>query len=196
MASKWVKMKFLELGVNRKVVGNVENYRNMKFQPKIWTSSWKNAKKPHFLTYFLIWLPSICKNHHAVCTKVVENDENYLNMKFQPKTFTRSWKNAKKTHFLTYFLIWLPSICENRHTLFTKVVDNDSVNISGKFEASILRTFWEKSFLTHIDCSQVEKWPQNGWRWNFSSLVSINMKFQPNIFTRSRENAEKPHFLT
>ena len=34
MASKWVKMKFLELGVNRKVVGNVENYLNMKFQPK------------------------------------------------------------------------------------------------------------------------------------------------------------------
>ena len=31
MASKWVKMKFLELGVNRKVVGNVENYLNMKF---------------------------------------------------------------------------------------------------------------------------------------------------------------------
>ena len=33
MAAKWVKMKFLELGVNRKVVGNVENYLNMKFQP-------------------------------------------------------------------------------------------------------------------------------------------------------------------
>ena len=63
MASKWVKMKFLELGVNRKVVGNVENYLNMKFQPLI---------------------------------------------------FTRSR---------------------------------------------------EKSFLTHIDCSQIEKWPQNGWRY-------------------------------
>ena len=113
MASKWVKMKFLELGVNRKVVGNVENYSNMKFQPKI---------------------------------------------------FTRSWENAKKPHFLTYFLIWLPSICENRHTVFTKVVDNDPMNISGKFEASILKTFREKSFLTHIDCSQIEKWPQNGWR--------------------------------
>ena len=24
----------------------------------------------------------------------------------------------------------------------------------------------------------------------------LNMKFQPLIFTRSRENAEKPHFLT
>ena len=35
MGSKWMKMKFLELGVNKKVVGTVENYLNMKFQPKI-----------------------------------------------------------------------------------------------------------------------------------------------------------------
>ena len=40
--------EFLELGVNRKVVGNVENYLNMKFQPKIFTRSRENAKKPHF----------------------------------------------------------------------------------------------------------------------------------------------------
>ena len=54
MASKGVKMKFLELGVNRKVVGNVENYLNMKFQPNIFTRSFtrsqEKAEKPHFLT--------------------------------------------------------------------------------------------------------------------------------------------------
>ena len=33
------------------------------------------------------------------------------------------------------FFIRLPSICENRHTVFTKVVDNGPVNISGMFEA-------------------------------------------------------------
>ena len=37
-------MKFLELGVDRKVVGNVENNPNMQFQPKIFTSSRENAK--------------------------------------------------------------------------------------------------------------------------------------------------------
>ena len=49
MASKWVKMRFLELGVNRKVVGNVENYLNMEFQPNIFTRSREKAKKPDFL---------------------------------------------------------------------------------------------------------------------------------------------------
>ena len=34
MASKRVKMKFFELGVNRKVVGNVENYLNVSFSQK------------------------------------------------------------------------------------------------------------------------------------------------------------------
>ena len=43
-----------------------------------------------------------------------------------------------------------------------KVVDNHRINISAKFEACILKTFREKSFLAHIDCSQIEKWPQNG----------------------------------
>ena len=46
--------EILELGVNRKVVGNVENYLNIKFQPKIFTRSPENAEKPHFLAYFLI----------------------------------------------------------------------------------------------------------------------------------------------
>ena len=50
MASKSIKMKFLELGINRKVVGNVENYLNMKFQPNIFTRSRENAEKPHFWT--------------------------------------------------------------------------------------------------------------------------------------------------
>ena len=54
MASKWAKMKFPDLVTNRKVVGNVENYLNMKFQPNIFTRSRENAKKPHFSTYFLI----------------------------------------------------------------------------------------------------------------------------------------------
>ena len=45
---------FLELGVNRKLVDNVENYLNMKFQPKILTRSRENTKKPNFKTYFLI----------------------------------------------------------------------------------------------------------------------------------------------
>ena len=48
MASKSMKMEFLELGVNIKVVGNVENYLNMKFQPNIFTRSRENAEKPHF----------------------------------------------------------------------------------------------------------------------------------------------------
>ena len=48
MASKWVKMNFLELGVNRKVVGNDENYLNVKFQLTISTRSQENAEKPHF----------------------------------------------------------------------------------------------------------------------------------------------------
>ena len=51
---------------------------------------------------------------------------------------------------------------QNRQTVFTQVIDNGPVNISGKFEASILKTFREKVFLTRIDCIQIEKWPQNG----------------------------------
>ena len=55
MASKWVKTKFLELRVNRKVVGKViKNYLNMKFQPKIFTRSRENAKKPHFFDIKLL----------------------------------------------------------------------------------------------------------------------------------------------
>ena len=50
------------------------------------------------------------------------------------------------------------------HGVNRKVVDNDPSNISVKFEASNLKTFRKKSFLAHIDCSQIEKWPQNGLR--------------------------------
>ena len=50
-------------------------------------------------------------------------------------------KMPRKNHFFTYFLIWLPSICEKRHTVFTKVVDNVPMNISAKFEACMLKTF-------------------------------------------------------
>ena len=48
-------MSFPDHGVNRKVVDNVENYLNMKFQPKIFTRSQENAKKKtHFLTKKLL----------------------------------------------------------------------------------------------------------------------------------------------
>ena len=36
-------------------------------------------------------------------------------------------------------------------SIFRKVVDNGPMNISGKFEASILKNFREKSFLADID---------------------------------------------
>ena len=35
MAEKWVKMSVPGLVTNKKVVDNVENYQNMKFQPKL-----------------------------------------------------------------------------------------------------------------------------------------------------------------
>ena len=46
-------MKFLELGVNRKVVGIVKNYLRLKFQPNIFTRSQENAKKTSFFDIFL-----------------------------------------------------------------------------------------------------------------------------------------------
>ena len=42
-------MEFADLVTNRKVVGNVENYLIMKFQPKMFTRSRENAKKLIFL---------------------------------------------------------------------------------------------------------------------------------------------------
>ena len=36
---------------------------------------------------------------HGVKRKVVDNDKNYLNMKFQPKVMTRSRENGQKPHF-------------------------------------------------------------------------------------------------
>ena len=35
MAEKWVKTIFADHGVNRKIVDNVDNYLNMKFQTKL-----------------------------------------------------------------------------------------------------------------------------------------------------------------
>ena len=49
MAEKRVKMSFHDHGVKRKVVDKVENYLNMKFQPKLMTRSRENGEKPHFL---------------------------------------------------------------------------------------------------------------------------------------------------
>ena len=48
MAEKWVKMIFADLDVNRKVVDNIENYPNMKCQPKIMQGSQENGRKPSF----------------------------------------------------------------------------------------------------------------------------------------------------
>ena len=36
---------------------------------------------------------------HSVSINVVDNDENYLNMQFQPKVMTRSQENGQKPHF-------------------------------------------------------------------------------------------------
>ena len=49
MAEKWVKMIFPDHGVNIKVVDNVENYLNMKFQPKQMQRSRVIGQKPYFL---------------------------------------------------------------------------------------------------------------------------------------------------
>ena len=49
---KWLKMG--EDGVNRKVVDNVENYLNMKFQPELMTRSRENDQKPIFLRNCLL----------------------------------------------------------------------------------------------------------------------------------------------
>ena len=48
MVEKWVKMIFLDHGVNRKVVDNDKNYLNMKFQPKVMKRSREKGQKPHF----------------------------------------------------------------------------------------------------------------------------------------------------
>ena len=42
-------MIFPDHGVNIKVVDNVENYLNMKFQLKLMQRSRENGQKPHFL---------------------------------------------------------------------------------------------------------------------------------------------------
>ena len=60
MAEKSVKMTFRDHSVKKKVVYNVENYLNMKFQ------SIKHG----------------CRGLFRVNRKVVDNDKNYLNMKF------------------------------------------------------------------------------------------------------------------
>ena len=39
-------------------------------------------------------------SNHGVDGKVVDNDENYLFMRFQPKLMIRSRENGKKLHFL------------------------------------------------------------------------------------------------
>ena len=97
------------------------------------------------------WVKMIFPDH-GVNTKVVANVEKYLNMKLQPIIFTRSRENAKKK---TQIKMEFPD-----HGVNIKVVDNGPLYISGKLEACNLKTFWEKSILAHIDCSQIEKWPK------------------------------------
>ena len=36
---------------------------------------------------------------NSVNRKVVDNDEKYLYMQFQPKLMTRFWENGQKPHF-------------------------------------------------------------------------------------------------
>ena len=79
-------MKFLELGVNRKVVGSVKNYLGVKFQPKIYTRSQENEEKLLFLYKKSQFLASKWVKMKflelGVNRKVVGNVENCLNMKF------------------------------------------------------------------------------------------------------------------
>ena len=103
-----MKICFPSHGVNRKVADN-EHILNMKFQPKLMTRSRENSQKSIFLykksqCFAKKWV-KISFPDHGVNRKVVDNVENYLNMQFQPKIFTRSREKAKKPHFLTYFLI-------------------------------------------------------------------------------------------
>ena len=46
MVEKWVKMIFLDHGVNRKVVDNDKNYPNMNFEKNQATRSRENLQKP------------------------------------------------------------------------------------------------------------------------------------------------------
>ena len=52
MAETWVKTIFLNHGVHRKVVDNVDTYLNMKFQPKLMKSSRDNDQEPVKLSFF------------------------------------------------------------------------------------------------------------------------------------------------
>ena len=61
--------------------------------------------------------------------KVVDNVENYLNMKFQTKIIAHSPENAKKK--LTAVNM------RKQHTIFATVLDNDPMNIFANFEACI-----------------------------------------------------------
>jgi len=99
-AKKWVKMSFPDHGVNKKLVDNVENYRNMQFQPKLMTRSRENSQKPIFLykksQFFAKKWVKMSFPDHGVNRKVVDNVEKYLNMKFQPTLMTRSRENGQK----------------------------------------------------------------------------------------------------
>ena len=53
MAEKWVKMIYPDKGVNSRVVDNIENCLNMKFQPKLIKRPRKNGQKTAKNTFLL-----------------------------------------------------------------------------------------------------------------------------------------------
>ena len=53
MADNWVKMIYPDKGVNSRVVDNIENYLNMKFQPKLIKRPRKNGQKTAKNTFLL-----------------------------------------------------------------------------------------------------------------------------------------------
>ena len=100
-------------------------------------------------------------------TQVVDDSPINISVKFEACIFIISLENKENMIFYKksqIFRILTAVKSENRHTVFKKVVDNGLMNISAKFEACTLKNFQEKSFLAHIDCSQIEIWPQNGRR--------------------------------
>ena len=96
-------MSFPDHGVYRKVVDNVENYLNRQFQSKVMTISQENGQKPDFWKNCLQKFPKCVKMSfldHSVNRKVVDDVDNYLDMKFQLKLMQCSQENSQKPSFL------------------------------------------------------------------------------------------------
>ena len=107
-------------------------------------SCWVHYPPPHFVGIY----DSVTDNRYILC--------------FSSNKICRTRKRCYTTNCWSSHLfserivtVTLPSICKNHHTIYTKIVDNRLMNISGKFEACISITFWETLFLAHIGCSQI-----------------------------------------